>query len=228
KIFGPGNQYVMAAKQLVSLSQTAIDMPAGPSEVAILADSSANPEFLASDLLSQAEHGPDSQVLLITGSEKLADRVEEELQQQLTGLSRKTIAKKALQNSICIILDREEDRISLLNAYAPEHLIIATQNHLTLAERIINAGSVFLGNYCPESAGDYASGTNHPLPTNGWARSYSGVNLDSYLKKITFQKITREGLRELGPVIQTMAEAEQLDAHKQAVTVRLREIQESQ
>jgi histidinol dehydrogenase len=225
KIFGPGNQYVMAAKQLVSISDVAIDMPAGPSEVAIMADSSANPAFIAADLLSQAEHGPDSQVVLVTNDHSLIEKVVQELKSQLNELPRQTIAEKALANSQAVVLDHVEDMIDLINGYAPEHLIIAMENYLEVAEKITNAGSVFLGNYTPESAGDYASGTNHTLPTNGWARSFSGVNLDSYIKKITFQEITPEGIQNLGPVIETMAAAELLDAHKNAVTLRLNELQ---
>lgn len=224
KIFGPGNQYVMAAKQLVSISDVAIDMPAGPSEMAIMADSTANPAFIASDLLSQAEHGPDSQVILVTNDSLLVEKVDLELACQLEELPRKTIAERALQNSKAIVLDNPEEMIELINSYAPEHLIIAMENYSFVAEKITNAGSVFLGNYTPESAGDYASGTNHTLPTNGWARSYSGVNLDSFMKKITFQEITPEGIRNLGPVIETMAAAELLDAHKNAVTLRLNEL----
>jgi histidinol dehydrogenase len=224
KIFGPGNQYVMAAKQLVSNSDVAIDMPAGPSEVAIMADSTANPAFLAADLLSQAEHGPDSQVVLVTNDATLVEKVSQELTNQLNELPRKAIAEKALTNSHAIILDHVEDMISIINRYAPEHLIIAMENYMEVAEKITNAGSVFLGNYTPESAGDYASGTNHTLPTNGWARSFSGVNLDSFMKKITFQEITQEGIRHLGPIIEIMAAAELLDAHKNAVTLRLKEI----
>jgi histidinol dehydrogenase len=224
KIFGPGNQYVMAAKQLVSISDVAIDMPAGPSEVAVMADSSALPEFVASDLLSQAEHGPDSQVVLVTNSSVLADHVELALTSQLELLDRKDIASKALTHSVSIILNHEAEMIELINAYAPEHLIISMKNYHEVAGKICNAGSVFLGNYTPESAGDYASGTNHTLPTNGWARSFSGVNLDSFLKKITFQEISKEGMMNLGPVIQTMAAAEQLDAHKNAVSIRLNQI----
>lgn len=226
KIFGPGNQYVMAAKQLVSISHVAIDMPAGPSEVAIMADFSANPAFIASDLLSQAEHGPDSQVVLVTNDSTLVEKVSLELEKQLNALSRKGIAEKALDNSQAVVLNSKEEMIELINGYAPEHLIIAMENYNEVAERITNAGSVFLGNYTPESAGDYASGTNHTLPTNGWARSFSGVNLDSYLKKITFQEITRDGIMNLGPVIETMAQAEMLDAHKNAVTLRLKEIRD--
>jgi histidinol dehydrogenase len=224
KIFGPGNQYVMAAKQLVSISDVAIDMPAGPSEVAVMADDSAVPAFVASDLLSQAEHGPDSQVVLVTSSPAFADEVEKEINLQLGQLSRKNIAAKALDNSICIVLNNDQQMIELINTYAPEHLIISMNGYQQVAERIVNAGSVFLGNYTPESAGDYASGTNHTLPTNGWARSFSGVNLDSFLKKITFQEISEEGIQNLGPVIQTMARAEQLSAHENAVTIRISEL----
>ncbi len=227
KIFGPGNQYVMAAKQLVSITDVAIDMPAGPSEVAVMADSTANPEFIASDLLSQAEHGPDSQVVLVTNDASLVERVARELEKQLNMLPRKAIAEKALANSQAVVLNNENEMIALINNYAPEHLIVSMKNYLEVAEKITNAGSVFLGNYTPESAGDYASGTNHTLPTNGWARSFSGVNLDSFLKKITFQEITSEGLKNLGPVIETMAAAELLDAHKNAVTLRLKELNEN-
>ena len=224
KIFGPGNQYVMAAKQLVSISDVAIDMPAGPSEVAIMADESANAGFIAADLLSQAEHGPDSQVVLVANSESLVDDVEAALAKQLAALKRKEIAVKALENSVAFVLQSEDEMIGIINEYAPEHLIISMKNYSEIAEKIINAGSVFLGNYTPESAGDYASGTNHTLPTNGWARSFSGVNLDSFIRKITFQEISAEGMKNLGPVIETMAAAEQLDAHKNAVTLRLTEI----
>ena len=224
KIFGPGNQYVMAAKQLVSRGDVAIDMPAGPSEVAVMADSTANPEFVASDLLSQAEHGPDSQVILVTNSADLVIKVQNEIEKQLAQLSRKEIAEKALANSQAIVLENTLEMIDLINDYAPEHLIIAMNNYLEIAEKIINAGSVFLGNYTPESAGDYASGTNHTLPTNGWARSYSGVNLDSFIRKITFQEITAEGIKNLGPVIEIMAASEELEGHKNAVTLRLNEI----
>ncbi len=227
KIFGPGNQYVMAAKQLVSNSDVAIDMPAGPSEVAVMADSSANPAFIAADLLSQAEHGPDSQVILVTNDQALVGKVEEEISRQLRDLPRKEIAEKALANSTAIVLKNEGEMIDLINEYAPEHLIISMKNYHDIAEKITNAGSVFLGNYTPESAGDYASGTNHTLPTNGWARSFSGVNLDSYLKKITFQEISQEGMKNLGPTIEKMASAEQLDAHKNAVSLRLKEIRNS-
>jgi histidinol dehydrogenase len=214
----------MAAKQLISISDVAIDMPAGPSEVAVMADESAKAAFIASDLLSQAEHGPDSQVVLVANSEKMVDEVEKEITFQLAQLSRGEIASKALKNSVAIILKSEDDMVRLINEYAPEHLIISLKNYAEVAEKIINAGSVFLGNYTPESAGDYASGTNHTLPTNGWARSFSGVNLDSFLKKITFQEISKEGIKNLGPVIETMAAAEQLDAHKNAVTLRLKNL----
>ena len=224
KIFGPGNQFVMAAKQLVSISDVAIDMPAGPSEVAIMADESANAAFIAADLLSQAEHGPDSQVVLVTTSQSLVDEVEMNLAGQLSLLSRKEIAAQALGNSVAIVLSSEEKMVGLVNEYAPEHLIISMKNYSEVGEKIINAGSVFLGNYTPESAGDYASGTNHTLPTNGWARSFSGVNIDSFIKKITFQEISPEGMKNLGPVIETMAAAEQLDGHRNAVTLRLNEI----
>ena len=224
KIFGPGNQYVMAAKQQVSLSDVAIDMPAGPSEVAVMADSSANPTFIAADLLSQAEHGPDSQVVLVTNNELLISQVEVELARQAALLPRQNIAEKALGNSQAVILESEDEMIDLINLYSPEHLIVSMKNYNGIAEQIINAGSVFLGNYTPESAGDYASGTNHTLPTHGWARSFNGVNIDSFMKKITFQEITPEGMKNLGPVIEIMAAAEQLDAHKNAVTVRLQEI----
>lgn len=222
KIFGPGNQYVMAAKQLVSLKDVAIDMPAGPSEVQVIADNTANPAFIAADLLSQAEHGADSQVVLTTTSEKLISEVLSEIDKQLAMLPRKDIAEKALQNSKAILLNNDDEIIELTNEYAPEHLIIETSNYNELADRIINAGSVFLGNYTPESAGDYASGTNHTLPTNGYAKAYSGVNLDSFVKKITFQEITKEGISNLGNTIEIMAENEQLFAHKNAVTLRLK------
>jgi histidinol dehydrogenase len=222
KIFGPGNQYVVAAKQLVSIADVAIDMPAGPSEVLVLADESANPAFVASDLLSQAEHGVDSQVVLVTSSAKTAQKVLNEIEIQLEKIPRKQTAAKALENSVSIVLESIEDQVDLINEYAPEHLIINTANFETVAEKIVNAGSVFLGAYTPESAGDYASGTNHTLPTNGWARSFSGVNLDSFMKKITFQQISFEGLKNIGPAIEKMAAAELLDAHKNAVAIRLK------
>lgn len=228
KIFGPGNRYVMAAKQLISLGDVAIDMPAGPSEVAVMTDQTANPAFIAADLLSQAEHGPDSQVVLVTNSAGLVQEVEAEIEKQLQLLPRKAIAEKALANSQAIVLENVDEMIDLINGYAPEHLIISMDNYLQVAEKIINAGSVFLGNFTPESAGDYASGTNHTLPTNGWTRSFSGVNLDSFLKKITFQEITPEGIKNLGPVIETMAAAEELEGHKNAVSLRLNEIRNKQ
>ncbi|MDR1683445.1 MAG: histidinol dehydrogenase [Candidatus Symbiothrix sp.] len=221
KIFGPGNQYVTAAKQWVSLKDVAIDMPAGPSEVEVIADDTANPAFVAADLLSQAEHGIDSQAILLTSSEKLAEAVKTETFRQLEQLPRKTLAEKSLANSRIIILNNEDEIVELTNLYAPEHLIIETKNYAELVERISNAGSVFLGHYTPESAGDYASGTNHTLPTNGYARAYSGVNLDSFRKKITFQEITKDGIRNLGATIQIMAENEQLTAHRNAVSVRM-------
>lgn len=225
KIFGPGNQYVMAAKQQVSLHDVAIDMPAGPSEVEVLADESANPAFVAADLLSQAEHGVDSQVVLITTSEALVSAVEEEVQRQLALLPRMEIASKSLVNSKLILVKDMDEAISMTNEYAPEHLIIETRNYMELAEKVVNAGSVFLGSLTPESAGDYASGTNHTLPTNGYAKAYSGVSLDSFIRKITFQEITREGILNIGPAIEVMASNEQLDAHKNAVSVRLKTIQ---
>lgn len=221
KIFGPGNQYVTAAKQQVSLRDVAIDMPAGPSEVEVLADETANPAFVAADLLSQAEHGVDSQAILVTDSETLIDRVEEEVQRQLACLPRQEIAARSLEHSKLILVRDMDEAMQMTNDYAPEHLIIETRNYMDLAARVVNAGSVFLGSLTPESAGDYASGTNHTLPTNGYAKAYSGVSLDSFIRKITFQEITPEGLRHIGPAIETMAAAEQLDAHKNAVTVRL-------
>ncbi len=222
KIFGPGNQYVTMAKQVVSRDTVAIDMPAGPSELAVLADSRANPAFIASDLLSQAEHGPDSQVLLITDSDTLIDQVEAELHAQLSLLPRKDIASKALENSKMILLNNQDEMMSMVNEYAPEHLILMTENYAQLADQVINAGSVFLGDYSPESAGDYASGTNHTLPTNGWAHAHSGVNMDSFYKKITFQEISRYGLHNIGGAIMTLAEAEELQAHSNAVSIRLK------
>lgn len=221
KIFGPGNQYVTAAKQMVGLKEVAIDMPAGPSEVEVIADETAYPVFVASDLLSQAEHGADSQAILVTTSEKLAESVSKEVVTQLNILPRKELAEKSLAHSRIIILRTREEIVELTNAYAPEHLIIETKDYQEIAGQITNAGSVFLGHYTPESAGDYASGTNHTLPTNGYARMYSGVNLDSFIKKITFQEISREGIRNLGPVIQVLAENEQLMAHKNAVSFRI-------
>ncbi|NDV59715.1 histidinol dehydrogenase [Bacteroides sp. 519] len=224
KIFGPGNQYVTAAKQLVSLRDVAIDMPAGPSEVEVLADETADPALVASDLLSQAEHGIDSQAILITTSESLLKEVTFEVEKQLGHLERRDIATQSLKHSKLILVENMDTAISLTNEYAPEHLIIQTANYQDVAEKITNAGSVFLGPYTPESAGDYASGTNHTLPTNGYAKAYSGVSLDSFTKKITFQEITKEGLTTLGPAIEIMATNEELDAHKNAVTLRLNKI----
>lgn len=224
KIFGPGNQYVTAAKQLVSLRDVAIDMPAGPSEVEVLADETANPVFVAADLLSQAEHGADSQALLITTSEKLQKEVMYEVERQLGYLPRRDIAAKALENSKLIVVKDTEEALLMTNEYAPEHLIIQTTDYHQLAERVTNAGSVFLGPLSPESAGDYASGTNHTLPTNGYAKAYSGVSLDSFIRKITFQEILPQGMCAIGPAIEVMAANEQLDAHKNAVTVRLNSI----
>lgn len=221
KIFGPGNQYVTCAKQLVQSEGVAIDMPAGPSEVCVLADEFANPVFIAADLLSQAEHGADSQVLLVTTSQKLASEVKTEIENQLRDLPRQSIASKALENSRSIIVKTKEDAIDLVNEYAAEHLIIACEDDEAIAEKIVNAGSVFLGNYSPESAGDYASGTNHALPTNAFAKSYSGVSVDSFVKKITWQKLTKEGLIQIADAVQTMAKAEGLDAHANAVAIRL-------
>lgn len=222
KIFGPGNRYVTAAKQLATLAGTAIDMPAGPSEVLVMADESARPAFVASDLLSQAEHGPDSQVILVTNHEPLIVAVEKEIDQQLKALPRAETAIAALENSRVILLRTMDEMVDFSNRYAPEHLILAIRDHEDVAEKIYNAGSVFLGNFTPESAGDYASGTNHTLPTHGYAKTYSGVNLQSFCKTITFQKISREGLQNLGPVIEVMAEAESLYAHKNAVSLRLK------
>jgi histidinol dehydrogenase len=221
KIFGPGNQYVTAAKQIVSLRDVAIDMPAGPSEVEVLADASANPAFVAADLLSQAEHGIDSQAVLITTSAELIDKVIVEVEQQLARLPRKEIAAKALDNSKLILVNDMNEAITMTNEYAPEHLILETEGYMEVAEQITNAGSVFLGSLTPESAGDYASGTNHTLPTNGYAKAYSGVSLDSFIRKITFQEISSQGIQTIGPAIEIMAANEQLDAHKNAVTVRL-------
>ncbi len=224
KIFGPGNQYVTAAKQLASLDGVAIDMPAGPSEVLVYGDNTGNPDFIASDLLSQAEHGADSQVIFITCIEDLISEVKTAVTRQLNDLPRKEIATKALNNSVAILMKDEQEALDLINEYGPEHLVIGAKNEELFIDGITNAGSVFLGNYTPESAGDYASGTNHTLPTNGYAKSYSGVSLDSYTKKITYQKISKEGLKSLGPTIEVMAEAEQLFAHKNAVSLRLKEI----
>ncbi|MCQ2196997.1 MAG: histidinol dehydrogenase [Bacteroidaceae bacterium] len=224
KIFGPGNQYVMCAKQHVSLHDVAIDMPAGPSEVAVLADKDSNAAFVASDLLSQAEHGIDSQVLLFTTSEEFVEKVEAELEVQLNALPRKEIAEQALTHSKIIVVKDDEEMMRMCNAYAPEHLIIETANYEQLATMVVNAGSVFMGSYTPESAGDYASGTNHTLPTSGYAMAYSGVNLDSYQRKVTFQHITPEGIRGIGETVACMADNEQLDAHANAMRVRMKEV----
>ena len=221
KIFGPGNQYVTAAKQLVSLRDVAIDMPAGPSEVEVLADETANPVFVAADLLSQAEHGVDSQAVLVTTSPELCRAVVKEVERQLALLPRREIAARSLENSKLIVARDMDEAIALTNAYAPEHLIIQTADYTRVAGQVRNAGSVFLGPYASESAGDYASGTNHTLPTNGYARAYSGVSLDGFIRKITFREITPEGLRRIGPAIMTMAANEHLDAHKNAVKVRM-------
>ena len=221
KIFGPGNQFVMAAKQLVALENVAIDMPAGPSEVAVIADDSCQPQFVAADLLSQAEHGPDSQVLLITPHAEIIQPVQIEIDRQLATLPRKDIAEKSLENSQIILVKNMAEAIEITNEYAPEHLIIATRNPREIAQQIQHAGSVFLGHYSTESAGDYASGTNHTLPTKGYAKAYSGLCLDSFMRKITYQELSADGLRYIGPIIEEMAQAEQLTAHKQAVSIRL-------
>ncbi len=224
KIFGPGNQYVTTAKQLITKYGVAIDMPAGPSEVAVVADKNANAAFVAADLLSQAEHGADSQVVLVSDSEDLINRVQIEVSAQLAKLSRKDLAAKALDNSKAFLVKDLNEAMEMINLYAPEHLILQVEDLDTLVAKVVNAGSVFIGPYTPESAGDYASGTNHTLPTNGYATAYAGVSLDSFIRKVTFQKISKEGLQAIGPVIETMAAAEMLDAHKNAVTVRLKEI----
>lgn len=224
KIFGPGNQFVQMAKQLVSLRDVAIDMPAGPSEVCVVADAAANPEYVASDFLSQAEHGADSQAILVTDSEELARRFEQVMAEQLAKLARQELTRKSLDHSKVIVLHDQQDVMELVNEYAPEHLILNTRNYMELAGQVRNAGSVFLGPYSPESAGDYASGTNHTLPTNGYAKAYNGVNLDSYMRKVTFQELSADGLRQLGPIIEVMAANEQLDAHKNAVTLRLKNL----
>ncbi|MEJ7610577.1 MAG: histidinol dehydrogenase [Ferruginibacter sp.] len=224
KIFGPGNQYVTCAKQLVNAQGIAIDMPAGPSEVAVYADETCNPAFVAADLLSQAEHGADSHLLLVASSASIVEKVESEIEKQLPELPRKEIALQALENSVAIVLEDIAEAFSLINEYAPEHLIIATDHAEDLASSVVNAGSVFLGHYSPESAGDYASGTNHTLPTNGYAKAYSGVSVDSFVKKITFQQISKEGLQNIGPAVELMAAAEGLDAHKNAITIRLNAI----
>jgi histidinol dehydrogenase len=225
KIFGPGNQYVTAAKQLIQQQGVAIDMPAGPSEVCVYADETAVPAFVAADLLSQAEHGADSQVLLIASSQLIVDQVQVEIEKQLAVLPRQDFATKALGHSKAIVIALREDAIQLINAYAPEHLILSVDNALVVAEKIINAGSVFIGNYSPESVGDYASGTNHTLPTNGHAKAYSGVSVDSFVKKITFQQITEMGLKNIAQTVIQMASGEQLEAHAQAVVIRVKEIE---
>ena len=222
KIFGPGNQYVTCAKQLVNREAIAIDMPAGPSEVAVYADDTAVPAFVATDLLSQAEHGADSQVVLVASSKKIIEEVQLHLNSQLKELPRKEIIKKALNHSRWVVMEDVNIAFDFLNGYAAEHLIIASEQAAELAEKVINAGSVFLGNYSPESAGDYASGTNHTLPTNGYANAYSGVSVDSFVKKITFQQLSKEGLKNIGRAVETMAAAEGLDAHKSAITIRLK------
>ena len=224
KIFGPGNQFVTVAKQLATKYQVAIDMPAGPSELLVYADDSANPAYVASDLLSQAEHGVDSQVIMVSTSEKLIDAVSEEIEVQLKDLPRKAIADKAIENSRLILVGSEAEALELINEYGPEHFIICSENENYFVEGVRNAGSVFIGNYTPESAGDYASGTNHTLPTNGYAKQYSGVNLDSFMKTITFQKISEEGIMNIGPSIELLAEAEGLQAHKNAVSLRLKDL----
>ena len=221
KIFGPGNQYVTAAKQLVALRDVAIDMPAGPSEVEVIADDTANPVFVAADMLSQAEHGADSQAILVTACENIVDNVITEIERQISKLPRKELVRQSLVHSRIIVLKDHDEVIAFTNAYAPEHLIIETKDYAALAEQVTNAGSVFLGHFTPESAGDYASGTNHTLPTNGYARMYSGVNLDSFVKKITFQEISKEGILNIGQAIETMAQAESLQAHSNAVSLRL-------
>nr|WP_299341823.1 histidinol dehydrogenase [Allomuricauda sp.] len=225
KIFGPGNQYVTVAKQIATKFGVAIDMPAGPSELLVIADDTADASFVASDLLSQAEHGVDSQVILVSTSEKLIAEVEEEVQEQLEVLPRKEIAQKAISNSRLILVQDDETAIELINEYGPEHYIVCVENEDFYVNNTINAGSVFIGNYTPESAGDYASGTNHTLPTNGYAKQYSGVNLDSFMKSMTFQKISKKGIQEIGEAIELMAEAEGLQAHKNAVTLRLKSLE---
>jgi histidinol dehydrogenase len=220
KIFGPGNQYVTTAKQLLS-KEVSIDMPAGPSEVMVIADEESNASFVAADLISQAEHGNDSQVVLVTKSQSMADAVISEIKDQLVQLPRKDLADESLKNSVVMIVNSKKEIIKIINYYGPEHLILNISNPEKYIDKIYNAGSVFIGPYTPESAGDYASGTNHALPTNGWAKSYSGVSLDSFVKKITFQEITKKGLKTLGPTLEVMAAAEQLEGHKRAVTIRL-------
>jgi histidinol dehydrogenase len=223
KIFGPGNQYVTAAKQLIQKEGVAIDMPAGPSEVLVIADETAVPKFVAADLLSQAEHGADSQVILLTTNELIVEKVQQSIKEQLGRLPRKEIAEKSLANSKIVLLNSSSEAIDLSNLYAPEHLIFSCENAEELTGKIISAGSVFIGNYSPESVGDYASGTNHTLPTNGYAAMYSGVSIDSFIKKVTFQQLTKEGLTNIGKTVMQMAQAEGLDAHKNAVAIRLKE-----
>ncbi|MGB5930938.1 MAG: histidinol dehydrogenase [Cyclobacteriaceae bacterium] len=227
KIFGPGNQYVTAAKQYVARYGIAIDMPAGPSEVAVVADESCPPAFIAADLLSQAEHGADSQVVLVSTSSEVLEKVSKEVDSQLEHLPRRMLAEKSLENSVAILVKNDNEVMDLINEYGPEHLILAVKNAEKMGKKVINAGSVFLGNYTPESAGDYASGTNHTLPTNGYAKAYSGVSVDSFVRKITFQQISPEGLGNIGPAIEIMAAAEELQAHKNAVSVRLKHISEN-
>jgi histidinol dehydrogenase len=227
KIFGPGNQFVTTAKQLVGKEGVAIDMPAGPSEVLVYADETAIPSFVAADLLSQAEHGVDSQVVLISLKEKIIQEVKKEMEMQLSKLPRKHIAEKALAGSLAILVKDHEKAINIINEYAAEHLILAVKNPEMVANEIVNAGSVFLGNYSPESAGDYATGTNHTLPTNGYAKAYSGISLDSFVKKITFQKLSPEGIKNIGNSVEIMAEAEHLQAHKEAITVRLKHLKKN-
>ncbi len=224
KIFGPGNQYVTAAKQLIQRNGVAIDMPAGPSEVMVVADDTAIPAFVAADLLSQAEHGADSQVVLVTTTEAILKNVHRELTRQLNKLPRKTLASKALENSCAIVIEDRKNILEIIDEYAPEHLILSIDEAVEMAARVTNAGSVFIGNYSPESVGDYASGTNHTLPTNGFAKAYSGVSLDSFCKKITFQELTKEGMKNIGSIVELMAEAEDLIAHKRAVSIRLKTI----
>jgi len=226
KIFGPGNQFVTVAKQLATRYQVAIDMPAGPSELLVYADDSANAAFVASDLLSQAEHGVDSQVIMVSTSEDMLNAVSDEVALQLEALPRKAIAKQAIKNSKLILMSSEEEALKLINEYGPEHFIVCSTNEEYFVDHIMNAGSVFIGNYSPESAGDYASGTNHTLPTNGYAKQYSGVNLDSFMKQITYQKVSKEGIKEIGAAIELMAEAEGLQAHKNAVTLRLKSLEQ--
>ncbi|HQM35214.1 MAG TPA: histidinol dehydrogenase, partial [Candidatus Marinimicrobia bacterium] len=225
KIFGPGNQYVTIAKQIISAQGVAIDMPAGPSEVAVVADRFANPDFLAADLLSQAEHGADSQVICVTDNEELIPKIIAAVEQQMAELPRRAIIEKSLESSRLILVNNLDEALEFVNCYAPEHLILQTQNPEQWADKVINAGSVFLGDFTPESAGDYASGTNHTLPTNGYARNYSGISVDSFVKKITFQQISPAGLKAIAPAIDCMATTEKLQAHRNAVRIRLEAIE---